>query len=111
MDIKITCRACGRKFPLALAMDPEGRPGHCAFCGESLAFQYTGTFVETAARVMERSEDFVRQLSLFAELAGGFEIDPDSVIDPVKEAIRSQDELISEPYRPGWPPRPSEPVG
>ena len=52
MDIKITCRACDRGYPLSMATDTEARPGHCPFCGEVLAFQYSGTFVDTADRVM-----------------------------------------------------------
>ena len=110
MDIKITCRACDRTFPLGMATDPEGRPGHCPFCGEVLAFQYSGTFVDAADRVMALGADFVRQLKLLAELAGGFAIDGESITVPVAEAISAQDRLISEPYESRWPPRPSEPV-
>lgn len=111
VDIKITCRACERTFPLAMAIDPEERPGYCPFCGEVLAFQYAETFVETARRVSGLAEEFVRQLTLFAELAGGYELDGASILRPVENAIAAQNPQISEPYRPGWPPRPSEPVG
>lgn len=110
MDIKITCRACDRSFPLIMAADPEGRPGHCPFCGEPLAFQYTGTFIDTASRVLGLGAEFTRQLSLFAELAGGFAIDKGSVVGPVDDALAAQDRLIEQPYRPAWPPRPAEPV-
>ena len=110
MDIKITCRACERTYPLTETIDPEGRPGHCPFCGEALAFQYTTTFIETAQRVLGVGPEFVRQLTLLAELAGGFRIEPDSALDPVADAIGRQDEAVAEPYRPTWPPRPSEPV-
>lgn len=111
MDIKITCRACGRTFPLAMATDPESRPGHCPFCGEVLAFQYAGTLVDTADRVMALGSEFVHQLTLLAELAGGFAIGVDSVVGPVADAITAQDKLIAQPYESRWPPRPSEPVG
>ena len=110
MDIKITSRPAERTFPLEMAVDPEGRPGHCPFTGESLAFQYTGTFVETAKRTMALGQEFVRQLTLLAELAGGFSIDADSILDPIRDAMAAQDERIAEPWRPGWPPQPSEPV-
>lgn len=110
MDIKITCRACGRTFPLAMATDPESRPGYCPFCGEVLAFQYAGTLVDTADRVMALGKEFAHQLTLLAELAGGFAIDPASVTGPVEDAISSQDKLIAEPYQSRWPPRPAEPV-
>lgn len=110
MEIKITCRACDRAFPLAMVTDPEGRPGHCPFCGEVLAFQYPSTLVETAERTMRLGEDFYRQLTLLAELTGGFVIDTHSVVDPVLDALAQQDERIAEPHRPGWPPRMNEPA-
>lgn len=110
MDIKITCRACDRTYPLAMATDPESRPGYCPFCGEVLAFQYVGTFVDTADRVMALGAELVHQLTLLAELAGNFAIDAASVTDPVTGAVAAQDKLISQPYQSRWPPRPAEPV-
>lgn len=114
MDIKITCRACERTFPLQMATDPESRPGHCPFCGEVLAFQYSGTLVDTADRVMALGKEFVHQLTLLAELAGAFKIEPVSIVGPVEDAVRAQDKLVAEPYESRWPPRPpstTEPVG
>jgi len=110
VDIKITCRACDRTFPLEMATDPESRPGYCPFCGEVLAFQYAGTFTDTAQRVVALGAEFVRQLTLLGELAGGYEIDGESILRPVQSAIAAQEARVAEPYRPGWPPRPSEPV-
>ena len=110
MDIKITCRNCERTFPLVMAIDPESRPGHCPFCGEVLAFQYVGTFVETAERVVGLGKEFVRQLTLLAELAGGFAIDRSSITGPVEDAVTAQDSLIADPFQSRWPPRPAEPV-
>ena len=110
MDIKILCRACERVYPLSMATDPESRPGHCPFCGEVLAFQYSGTFIDTAERVMAQGREFVHQLTLLAELAGGFAIQPDSINVPVNDAINVQDKLIAEPYESRWPPKPNQPV-
>ncbi len=110
MDIKITCRSCDRTYPLSLAIDPEGRPGHCPFCGEVLAFQYTPVFLETADRTMSLGQEFQRQLTLLAELAGGFSIDEESVLRPVNDALSQQQPKIQEPYRKPWPPAQSEPV-
>ncbi|MGH2758960.1 MAG: hypothetical protein ACRDKJ_05275 [Actinomycetota bacterium] len=110
MDIKITCRACERTIPLAMAIDPESRPGYCPLCGESLAFQYVDTFVETADRVLVMGKELVHQLIGLAELAGGFEIEKDSVVEPVNNALAIQDRLVAQPYEPRWPPRPSQPV-
>lgn len=110
MEIKINCRACDRAFPLSMAVDQEGRPGHCPFCGEVLAFQYSTTFVTTAEQVILQGAEFVRQLTLLAELAGGFAIVAESVLDPVREAMDVQLIKTSVPYRPGWPPRTGEPV-
>lgn len=110
MDIKITCRACDRTFPLAMATDPESRPGYCPFCGEILAFQYGGTLVDTADRVIALGKEFQHQLTLLAELAGGFAIDKPSVVDPVSDALSVQDKLLAQPYESRWPPRPSEPL-
>lgn len=111
MDIKITCRACERTFPLSMAVDPESRPGYCPLCGETLAFQYVDTFVEAATRVLGLGKEFVHQLISLAELAGSFAIDKESVVQPVSDALAAQDKLIAEPYQSKWPPRPSEPVG
>lgn len=111
MEIKITCRACERTIPLVMAVDPESRPGFCPLCGETLAFQYVDTFVEAANRVLGLSKEFVHQLIGLAELAGSFEIDKTSVLQPVEDALASQDKLVAEPFQSRWPPRPSEPVG
>ena len=108
MDIKITCRACERVYPLSMAIDPEGRPGHCPFCGEVLAFQYGGTFIDAADRVLMIGKEFVHVLTSLAELAGGFAVDPDSVLVPVTDALAVQDKLIAEPYESRWPPKPAQ---
>lgn len=110
MDIKITCRACGQTYPLVMALDPESKPGHCPFCGEVVAFQYTPTFVSTAEAVLSTGTELTRQLTLLSELTGGFSIEGDSIVLPVREAIAVQDSRIAEPYRPGWPPATTEPV-
>jgi hypothetical protein len=111
VEIKITCRACERTFPLTMAVDPESRPGFCPLCGETLAFQYIDTFVETANRVIVLGKEFVHQLIGLAELAGSFAIDKDSVHQPVDDALAAQDKLIQAPYESKWPPRPSHTVG
>lgn len=111
MDIKITCRACGRTFPLEMVVSSDGRPGYCPFCGEVLAFQYASTFVGTAEQVLGLGREFVRALTLLGELAGGFAIEPESVIRPVQDAVSAQDAKISAPWQAGWPPRSGEPVG
>jgi hypothetical protein len=111
VDIKIVCRACERVYPLSMATDPEARPGHCPFCGEVLAFQYSGTFVDTAERLISIGKEFVHVLTAMGELAGGFAIDQDSVFVPVKDALAVQDKLIAEPYESRWPPKPNQPVG
>jgi hypothetical protein len=110
VDIKITCRACERTFPLQMAVDAEARPGYCPFCGEVLAFNYSGTFIETSQRVLALGTEFARQLTLLAELAGGFAIEKESVLTAVRDALGQQDVRVAEPYRPGWPPQPSEPL-
>jgi hypothetical protein len=107
LDIKITCRACERTFPLSMVTDPETRPGHCSFCGEVLAFQYAGTFIDAADRVIALGKEFVHQLALLAELAGGFALDAASIKGPVEDAIAVQDKLIAQPYESRWPPRPA----
>ena len=111
MEIRITCRACERAFPLTMAVDPESKPGFCPLCGETLAFQYIDTFVETANRVITLGKEFVHQLIGLAELAGSFAIERESVTQPVEDALANQDKLIAQPYEPRWPPRPSQPVG
>lgn len=110
MDIKIVCRACERVYPLSMAVDPEARPGHCPFCGEVLAFQYGGTFIDASERLIATGRDLVQALTSLAELAGGFAIEQDSVLVPVKDALGAQDKLIAEPYESRWPPRPAETI-
>ncbi len=110
MDIKITCRNCERTYPLSMSTDPETRSGHCPFCAEVLAFQYPGTFVDAADRVVALGKEFQHQLGLLAELAGGFALDPDSIIGPISDAIGVQDKLIAQPYESRWPPRPPQEV-
>lgn len=110
LDIKIVCRACERTYPLSMAVDPENRPGHCPFCGEVLAFQYSGTFIDASERSLAIGREFVKALTSLAELTGGFAIEPDSVLVPVKDALAVQDRLIAEPYESRWPPRPAETI-
>lgn len=110
MDIKITCRNCERTYPLSMATDPETRAGHCPFCAEVLAFQYPGTFIDAADRALGLGREFVHQLTLLAELAGGFALDPESITEAVADAITSQDKLIAQPYESRWPPRPPQEV-
>jgi hypothetical protein len=110
VEIKITCRSCDRTYPLAMVLDPESKPGHCPFCGEVLAFQYTPTFVGVADKVIGLGAEFVRQLTLLGELAGGYRIEGDSITVPVANAIAAQEPRVREPYRSGWPPRTGEPV-
>jgi hypothetical protein len=93
---------------MAMATDPESRPGYCPFCGEVLAFQYAGTLVDTADRVIGLGEEFVHQLTLLSELTGGFKIEPDSITGPIADAISAQDKLIAQPYQSRWPPRPND---
>ena len=69
-----------------------------------------GTLVDTADRVMALGAEFVHQLTLLAELAGGFKIEAESIVEPVRNAISSQDKLIEQPYESRWPPRPNEPI-
>jgi hypothetical protein len=107
VDIKIVCRACERVYPLSMAVDPESRPGHCPFCGEVLAFQYSGTFIDASERMLAVGQEFVHALTALAELAGGFAIEPDSVLVPVKDGLGAQDRLIAEPYESRWPPKPA----
>lgn len=111
MEIKITCRACDRTFPLSLAVDPDGRAGHCSFCGEALAPAYTSTFTEAAQRLLNVGPEFVRQLTGFAEIAGAYAIDEESIAGAVAEAIAVQNRAVSEPHRPAWPPAPAESLG
>lgn len=110
MDIKIKCRACDRDFPLSLAMDEDSQKGHCPFCGEALTPQYTSTFLDAAERVLALAPEFEKHLTLFAEMAGSFEIIADSVVKPVADAVAVQDRAVNEPYRGTWPPAPAEPV-
>src|SRR5713226_3522959 len=90
VEIKITCRACDRTFPLAMATDPESRPGYCPFCGEVLAFQYAGPLVDTADRVIVLGQEFVHPLTLLASLAGGFKTEGESITVPISDAISVQ---------------------
>jgi hypothetical protein len=108
LDIKIVCRACERTYPLSMAVDTENRPGHCPFCGDVLAFQYGGTFIDASERLLGIAREFVQSLTSLAELAGGFAIEQDSVLVPVKEALGIQDRLIAQPYESRWPPKPAE---
>jgi hypothetical protein len=98
-------------MPLTMAVDPESRPGFCPLCGETLAFQYVDTFVDTANRVLALGKEFEHQLIGLAELAGAFSIEKKSVTDPIDNALAAQDRLIAEPFQSRWPPRPAESVG
>lgn len=107
MDIQITCRACDRAYPLSMVVDTEDNPGHCPFCGVSLAFQYTSTLVETASQVLHLGAEFTRQLTLLAELAGGYAIVPETITAPVEVAIATQTTALATPFEAAWPPNPA----
>lgn len=86
MKIKGGCTVCGRDFPADLVTAQE-HAGHCPFCGVALDAHYSGNFVNALAAVQRSGSALEAALDQLGRLGPGFELDANSVLDPLRGAL------------------------
>ena len=87
MRIRGTCANCSREF---LPEQVAAAGGHCPWCGKAFNRAYTAMLVEQLQRADQAGDvlqDALEQIAAIDELA--MEIDEDSVLEPLREALRA----------------------
>jgi hypothetical protein len=85
--IRGTCANCGREF---LPEQVVAAGGHCPWCGKAFNRDYTAMLVEQIQRADQAGDilqDALEQIAAIEELA--MEIDEESVLEPLREALRA----------------------
>ena len=95
MKIQGRCRVCGRDFPIDLAVAPEAA-GHCPFCGVPLDPHYAGVLVNALAAVQRAGTVMERTLNEAKMLGPNLEIDPESILGPIRAAIGTREQASAE---------------
>jgi hypothetical protein len=87
VKIRGTCANCGREF---LPEQVVAAGGHCPWCGKAFNRDYTAMLVEhlgRADRAGDALQDSLEQIAGIDDLA--MEIDEESVLEPLREALRA----------------------
>jgi hypothetical protein len=87
MRIRGTCANCGREF-LPEQLIEAG--GHCPWCGKAFNRDYTSLLIQALRQADEAGEALeaaLKDIGSIEELA--MEIDDESVLEPLREALRT----------------------
>jgi hypothetical protein len=85
--IKGTCSNCARDL---LIEQVVGAGGRCPWCGFVFQAQYTAVLAQALQQADAAGDALEAALRHLADLKPAFELDDDSILDPLREAIRSQ---------------------
>jgi hypothetical protein len=92
LKIQGRCRNCGRDFPIDLLFEDPRRAGRCSFCGVPMDQQY-GPLLVTSLEQLERAGTFmVSTLKRVESFGPNLEIDEESILGPIREAIGKRQE-------------------
>ena len=86
MNIRGTCTNCGREFVPQLVV---GAGGHCPWCGRPFNRDYTILVMRALQQAEEAGDALETALKDLAEVDAGMELDEDSVLEPLRQALRS----------------------
>lgn len=86
MNIRGTCTNCGREFVPELVV---GAGGHCPWCGRPFNPDYTILVMRALQQAEEAGDALETALKDLAEVDAGMELDEDSVLEPLRQALRS----------------------
>ena len=87
MKIRGTCRNCGREFLPDQVIEAGGQ---CPWCGKAFNRDYTSLLVQALRQADEAGdalEGALKDMAAIDELA--MEIDEESVLQPLREALRA----------------------
>lgn len=87
MKIKGTCSNCGREFLIEQVVDSAGR---CPWCGYVFQAHYTAVLAQALRQAEAAGDVLEAALQQIADLKPAFELDEESVLEPLREAVRSQ---------------------
>lgn len=92
MSLGGRCGNCGREVLLGQLLQP-GEGFRCPFCGFAFAPGYASVAPGVAAQVMVAHDALVRNLAeLHAMIAGRLRLDLDGFLDPVRDALGTQNQ-------------------
>jgi transposase len=86
MKIKGTCSRCGREF---LASQVVEGHGHCPWCGNAFNKDYTAVLANALREAESHGESFQAVLEQIAGMELAMELDEESVIGPLRNALRT----------------------
>jgi hypothetical protein len=92
VTIKGTCGNCGKEFLLEQVIAGAGR---CPWCGFVFQAHYTANLMralQQANAAGDVLEDALRQV---AEYKPAFELDDESILEPIRDTLRAQQRLRS----------------
>lgn len=87
MKIKGTCSNCEREFLIEQVVQGGGR---CPWCGFVFQAHYTAVLAQALRQAEAAADVLEAALQQIADLKPAFQLEEGSVLDPLREAIRSQ---------------------
>jgi hypothetical protein len=95
VKIEGRCKVCSRDFPIdVLIASPESK-GRCPFCGELMDPRYESLFVREMERVELTGTAFERALERAGSFGPNFEIDPESILTPIRQALERRTQRLA----------------
>lgn len=92
MKIEGRCRVCGRSFPIDLLAASPSTAGRCPFCGTPLDQHYAALLIEAVGKLQRAGTAMERILEEASRLGPNLEIDAESVLEPIRGALRTRQE-------------------
>lgn len=92
MKIQGRCRNCGRGFPIDEVLTAPETAGMCPFCGMALDREYHALLVEALGAVQSIGRQMVNVLERAKAVGENLEIDPESVLAPIRAALVAREE-------------------
>jgi hypothetical protein len=86
MKIRGTCTNCGREF---LPEQVVEAGGHCPWCGKAFQRDYTSLLVQALRQADQSGNALEGALKDMAATDPAMEIDEESVLEPLRQALRA----------------------
>ena len=90
------CRNCGREFPLDMVLAQPDTAGRCPFCGKPFDIQYNPVLVEALRQLQAAGTLMEAVLDRATALGTNLEIQEESVLEPIRSALRTGEERSAE---------------
>ena len=92
MKIPGRCRNCGREFTIDMLVQDPRRAGQCPFCGVPLDKHYGALLVTALEQLQAAGTVMVSTLKRVESFGPNLELDIDSVLRPIREALGAREE-------------------